>query len=107
MTQAFMDAMDDATALIGKKLAAEIYAKSSRIKVDPIEIQEMIEDPDTRFSAIPTGMMKFAEFMYRAGRSNCSRRNGPTCSFPNSRAAREIRTAASRLKARYLVCSCN
>lgn len=69
MTQAFIDAMDDATALIAKdkKLAAEIYARSSKIKVDPVEIQEMIEDPDTRFSAIPTGMMQFSEFMHRAG----------------------------------------
>jgi NitT/TauT family transport system substrate-binding protein len=69
MTQAFIDAMDDAVALIAKdkKLAAEIYAKSSKVKVAPAEIQEMIEDPDAHFSATPTGVMQFAEFMHRAG----------------------------------------
>ncbi len=69
MTQAFIEAMDDANALIAKdqKRAAEIYAKSSKVKVDAAEIQAMIEDPDARFSTTPTGVMQFAEFMHRAG----------------------------------------
>lgn len=69
MTQAFIDAMDDANALIAadKKLAAEIYAKSSKVKVDAAEIQEMIEDKDSRFTTTPEGVMQFAEFMHKAG----------------------------------------
>ena len=69
MIQAFIDAMDDANALIDKdkKLAAEIYARGSKVKVDAAEIQQMIEDPDARFSTTPTGMMQFAEFLQRAG----------------------------------------
>jgi len=69
MTQAFIDAMDDANALIAKdkKLAAEIFAKGSKVKVDPVEVQEMIEDKDARFTATPEGVMKFAEFMHKAG----------------------------------------
>ncbi len=69
MTQAFIDAMDDANELIAKdkKLAAEIYAKSSKVKVDPAEVLEMIEDKDARFSTTPTGMLQFAEFLHRVG----------------------------------------
>ncbi|MBF9235442.1 ABC transporter substrate-binding protein [Microvirga alba] len=69
MTQAFIDAMDDANTLIAsdKKLAAEIYAKTSAVKVDPADVQGMIEDKDARFTTTPEGVMKFAEFMHKAG----------------------------------------
>ncbi|TXI11996.1 MAG: ABC transporter substrate-binding protein [Rhizobium sp.] len=69
MTQAFIDALDEANALIAqnKKLAAEIFAKSSKVKVEPAEAQEMIEDKDAKFDATPNGVMQFAEFMHRAG----------------------------------------
>ena len=69
MTQAFIDAMDDANALIAqdKKLAAEIYAKSSKVKVDATEIQQMIEDKDSRFTTTPEGVLQYAEFLHKAG----------------------------------------
>lgn len=69
LTQAFIDAMDDANALIekDKKLAAEIYAKSSKVKVDAAEIQQMIEDKDSRFSTTPEGVTQYAEFLHKAG----------------------------------------
>jgi NitT/TauT family transport system substrate-binding protein len=69
VTQAFIDAMDDANALIAndKKLAAEIFARSSKVKVEPDDVREMLEDPDARFSTTPVGVMQFAEFMHRAG----------------------------------------
>ena len=69
MTQAFIDAMDDANALIAKdkKLAAEIFARGSKTKVEPADVQEMIEDKDARFSTTPNGVMQFADFMHRAG----------------------------------------
>ncbi|MFT4128880.1 MAG: ABC transporter substrate-binding protein [Labrys sp. (in: a-proteobacteria)] len=69
MTQAFIDAMDDANQLIAKdkKLAAEIFTRSSKVKVDVSEVQQMLEDPDARFSTTPQGVMQFADFMHRAG----------------------------------------
>jgi NitT/TauT family transport system substrate-binding protein len=69
MTQAFIDAMDDANALIekDKKLAAEIYAKGSKVKVDVAEIQQMIEDKDSRFTTTPEGVLQYAEFLHKAG----------------------------------------
>lgn len=69
MTQAFIDALDDADALIAKdkKLAAQIYAKNSKVKVDPVEIEQMIEDKDSRFTTTPNNVMQYAEFLYKAG----------------------------------------
>jgi len=69
MTQAFIDALDEANALIAndRKLASEIFAKNSKVKVEPADAQEMIEDKDAKFDTTPNGIMNFAEFMHRAG----------------------------------------
>ncbi len=69
MTQAFIDALDEANGLIAKdkKRAAEIFAKSSKVKVEPADAQEMIEDKDAKFDTTPNGIMNFADFMHRAG----------------------------------------
>jgi NitT/TauT family transport system substrate-binding protein len=69
LTQAFLAALEEANALIArdKKLAAEIFASSSKVKVAVDETVKMLEDPDTRFSTTPTGIMDFAEFMNLAG----------------------------------------
>ena len=69
LTQAFLAALEEANALIArdKKLAAEIFVNSSKVKVSVDETMKMLEDPDTRFSTTPTGIMDFAEFMHLAG----------------------------------------
>jgi NitT/TauT family transport system substrate-binding protein len=69
LTQAFLAALEEANALIArdKKLAAEIFASSSKVKVAVDETVKMLEDPDTRFSTTPMGIMDFAEFMNLAG----------------------------------------
>lgn len=69
MTKAFIDAMDEANALIekDKKKAAEIFSASSKVKVEPADAQEMIEDKDAKFDTTPNGVMNFADFMHRAG----------------------------------------
>ena len=69
LTQAFIDAMDDANALIARdrRVAAEIFVRGSKVKVDADEVLQMLEDPDTRFSSTPNGVMQFAEFMHAAG----------------------------------------
>jgi NitT/TauT family transport system substrate-binding protein len=69
LTQAFVAALEEANALIArdKKLAAEIFVNSSKVKVSVDETMKMLEDPDTRFSTTPTGIMDFAEFMHLAG----------------------------------------
>lgn len=69
MTQAFLDAMDEANALIAsdKAKAADIFARTSPVKVDAAEVLEMLNDPDTRFSTTPNGVFGIAEFMGLAG----------------------------------------
>lgn len=69
LTQAFIDALDEADALIrdDRAKAAEIFSRLSKVKVDAAETQAMIADPDTRFSTTPTGMMIFADFLQLSG----------------------------------------
>ena len=68
-TEAFLAALDEANDFIGtnKQDAAEIFVRTSPIKVTQDEVVKMLEDPDTRFSSTPTGVMDFAEFMSLAG----------------------------------------
>lgn len=69
MVQAFIDALDEANALIerDKPLAADIYVRNSKVKTTKEEFLEMLQDKDTWFSTTPEGIMKIADFMYQAG----------------------------------------
>ena len=66
---AFISAMNEANALIAKdkKRAADIYIAVSRQKSSPEEIVRILNDPNSRFSTVPDGTMKYAEFMSRVG----------------------------------------
>ncbi|SED72760.1 NitT/TauT family transport system substrate-binding protein [Rhizobiales bacterium GAS188] len=66
---AFLAALDEACAFIArdKKQAAEIFVRSSKVKVTQEEVLKMLEDPDTQFSATPNKVMEFADFMNLAG----------------------------------------
>lgn len=68
-TEAFLAALDEANAFIAsnKQAAAEIFAKSSKVKVSVEEVLEMLNDKDSQFSTTPNGVMQFAEFMHLAG----------------------------------------
>jgi NitT/TauT family transport system substrate-binding protein len=69
LTDAFLAALEEANALIDKdkKAAAEIFVRGSPIKVSAEEVVKMLEDPDTRFSTTPNGIMEFVDFMHLAG----------------------------------------
>src|SRR5947207_1556187 len=66
---AFIAAMEEANALIGrdKKKAAEIYLAVSKQKSSPDEIVKILNDTNSKFSTVPDGTMKYAEFMARVG----------------------------------------
>jgi NitT/TauT family transport system substrate-binding protein len=66
---AFITAMNEANALIAKdrKKAAEIYIAVSKQKSSPEEIVKILNDPNSKFSTVPDGAMKYAEFMFRVG----------------------------------------
>jgi NitT/TauT family transport system substrate-binding protein len=69
LTAAFVAAMEDACALINKdrRKAAEIYVATAKVKPSFDETMKILNDPDTRFSAVPDGTLKYAEFMARVG----------------------------------------
>jgi NitT/TauT family transport system substrate-binding protein len=69
LVQAFLAALEEANALIArdKRQAAEIFVASSKVKVSVDETLKMLEDPDTRFSTTPNGIMEFVDFMHLAG----------------------------------------
>jgi NitT/TauT family transport system substrate-binding protein len=66
---AFIAAMNEANALIAsdKKRAAEIYVAVSKQKSSIDEIVKILNDPNSTFSTLPDGTMKYAEFMFRVG----------------------------------------
>jgi NitT/TauT family transport system substrate-binding protein len=66
---AFIAAMNEANALIARdsKKAAEIYLAISKQKSTPDEIIRILADPNSKFSTVPNGTMKYAEFMSRVG----------------------------------------
>jgi NitT/TauT family transport system substrate-binding protein len=66
---AFIAAMDDANALIAhdRQKAAAIYLAVSKQKASAAEIMQILSDPNSKFSTIPDGTMKYAEFMFRVG----------------------------------------
>lgn len=67
--EAFLAALDEANAFIAahKQETAEIFSRSSAVKISPEEVLEILNDPDTHFSTTPTKVMDFADFMHLAG----------------------------------------
>jgi NitT/TauT family transport system substrate-binding protein len=66
---AFIAAMNEANDLIAKdrRKAAEVYLAVSKQKSTPDEIIKILADPNSTFSTVPNGTMKYAEFMARVG----------------------------------------
>ena len=48
-----------------KRRAAQIYSDVRKSPLD--ETLKILEDPNSRFSAVPDGTMRYAEFMARVG----------------------------------------
>ena len=69
MTAAFIAAMDEASAIIAndRKKTMAIFIAGSPVKVSEPDLERMLQDPDTRFSAVPDGVMRFAAFMHQVG----------------------------------------
>ena len=69
VTKAFVAALGEATAFIGgnKREAARIYVELAKVKATEADIIRILEDPDTNFTLTPEGVMKYADFMSRAG----------------------------------------
>ena len=68
-TAAFLAAFDEACDIIAKDRngAAKDFQASLKAKLTTEEALEMVSDKNTTFSATPTGMMQFANFMADVG----------------------------------------
>lgn len=66
---AFVKALDEATALINKdkKWAAESYLRMSKDKDSVQEITAMLNDPQIVYTTTPQNMMKYVNFMLKIG----------------------------------------
>jgi sulfonate transport system substrate-binding protein len=66
---AFVAAMQDACAMIAadKPKAAAIYNDVRKSRQPVEETLRILEDPNSKFSAVPEGTMRYAEFMSRVG----------------------------------------
>jgi NitT/TauT family transport system substrate-binding protein len=68
VTQAFMEAQEEANAFItaNRKGAAETFLRISKLTMSVPEVEAMLADPDTQFSTTPNGMMDYVTFMDKA-----------------------------------------
>ena len=66
---AFVAAYQEATDWINgnKQAAAEFYVKTSKSKETVEEVLKMLNDPEIEFTLTPKNIMKYAEFMKKAG----------------------------------------
>jgi NitT/TauT family transport system substrate-binding protein len=66
---AFLAALDEACGFIvdDPKGTAEIFARTSKTKMSLEEVLPLVQDPDTRFSSTPSGIMTFATFLASIG----------------------------------------
>lgn len=69
LIEAFLAATDEAIGFITahKPAAAEIYVRVMNSKVPVADIQKILEDPESPFSATPTGAMEYARFLAHTG----------------------------------------
>jgi len=67
--QAFFAAFEEATRWVeaNKTEAAAIYVKVEQSKLDPAFVAEVLADPETRYTLVPLGTQKFADFLNRIG----------------------------------------
>ena len=69
LTQAFVDALEEATEFIthDPHAAAKIYIELAKVKMTDEEALRIVADPNTHFTVTPEGIMKYADFMHRVG----------------------------------------
>jgi len=67
--EAFVKALDEATAVINrdKKAAAETYLRLSKDKDTVADILAMLNDPNIVYTTTPQNVMKYVNFMLKAG----------------------------------------
>ena len=66
---AFLAALDEACRFVtaDKAGAAKIYVAAANVKTSEALVLRILEDPENTYATVPTGMMRFAEFMHDVG----------------------------------------
>ena len=69
LAAAFVAALDEATSFVAghKAAAARMYNELATVKTKDAELMRILDDPDTHFTIVPEGAMKYALFMARIG----------------------------------------
>ena len=67
---AFLAALQEAMEKINadKKKYAQVFVRFTKSKLEPAFIEEMMNDPQIRYTMAPEGTMRFAEFLHKIGR---------------------------------------
>ena len=83
--EAFVKALDEATAFINKdkKAAAEAYLRISKDKDSVQEILGMLNDPLIVFTTTPENVMKYVDFMAKTGAIKVKPESWKDLFFPN------------------------
>ncbi len=83
--EAFVKALDEATAFINKdkKSAAEAYLRISKDKDSVQEILGMLNDPLIVFTTTPENVMKYVDFMAKTGAIKAKPESWKDLFFPN------------------------
>ena len=83
---AFVKALDEATALINKDKhwAAESYLRMSKDKASLKEIEDMLNDPAIVFTTTPQNVMKYVDFMIKIGSIKSRPDSWKDMFFPNA-----------------------
>jgi NitT/TauT family transport system substrate-binding protein len=69
LARAFVGALDEATQYVAghKREAVRIYNAFATVKAKEDDLMRMLDDPDTHYTIVPEGVMKYAEFMLGIG----------------------------------------
>lgn len=68
--RAYLDALEESMQIINrdKRAAARIYVEATSAKPEQLKgIEAVVLDPRVEFTAVPSGLMKFADFMHSVG----------------------------------------
>ncbi len=67
---AFLAGLKEAIEKINadKKKYAQVFVRFTKSKLEPAFIEEMLNDPQIRYTMAPEGTMRFADFLHKVGR---------------------------------------
>jgi len=87
--RAYLDALEESVEIINrdKRAAARMYVEATSAKPEQLkEIEAVVLDPRVEFTAVPSGLMTFADFMHSVGTLNRKPSSWKDLCFPEASA---------------------